>query len=331
MRYLVTGGNGYLGAALCRALIASGHRVRILDTRRGDLDCEYLRGDILSAATVNTAVNGVEGIFHVAAVVGFSKNKRPAQRRINVEGTRNVMAAALTQGIPKVVYTSTINTLGFVATENETGDEDTPYNWAPLDISYMETKYEAEQLVLRMVREQKLPATIVNPGTIFGGNGYSTIAFGQTSASPVPPMNANRYIELIRNGQMPTYPVGGTNCVALEDVVDGHIAAMTKGRIGERYVLGAENMTYHALFAFIAGELGVTAPLVPLIAGPTEFLARLAERGFEFLQKEPPFTAEMVRASSRFSFYSNAKAQRELGIRFRDFRTYLRDWIRKQG
>ena len=134
-----------------------GHRVRILDVRPGDLFCEYVAGDILSEVDVDKAMQQVDGVFHVAAVVGFWKEKRTWQRMVNVEGTRNVIASALRHSVPKIVYTSTINTLGYAPTQNDVGDEDTAYNWGPLDISYMETKREAEELVLRMVHEQNCP------------------------------------------------------------------------------------------------------------------------------------------------------------------------------
>lgn len=317
MRFLVTGGTGYLGRALAERLQRDGHRVRILDVRPGDLYCEYIEGDILSEKDVDRAAAGMDGIFHVAAVVGFWKEKRAWQRMVNVDGTRNVMAAALRHQVPKVVYTSTINTLGFSANEHDLGNEETPYNWGPLDVSYMETKHEAEQLVIKMVHEQNLPATIVNPATIFGGSG----AVG---------VNANRYIELIRAGQMPAYPTGGTNCVALEDVVEGHVLAFQKGRPGERYILGAENLTYKQLFDFIASELGVGAPAIPLVEGFTSMLANVAEKGFGLLGKEPPFTAEMVRASSRLSFYRNDKARREFGMVFKEFLPYLQRLIRQK-
>lgn len=316
-RFLVTGGTGYLGRALAERLQRDGNRVRILDVRTGDLYCEYVAGDILSEADVDKAMRQVDGVFHVAAVVGFWKEKRKWQRMVNVEGTRNVMNAALHHGVPRIVYTSTINTLGYAATQDDVGDEETPYNWGPLDVSYMETKREAEELVIRMVHEQNLPATIVNPATIFGGVG----AVG---------MNANRYIELIRSGQMPAYPTGGTNCVALEDVVEGHVMAFRKGRNGERYILGAENLTYKQLFDFIASELGVAAPAIPLVEGLTSVLANVAEKGFGLLGKEPPFTAEMVRASSRFSFYRNDKARREFGMVFKEFLPYLQRLIRQK-
>lgn len=317
MKYLVTGGTGYLGRALAERLQADGHRVRILDVRKGDLFCEYFEGDILVASDVDKAMAGVDGVFHVAAIVGFWKGKREWQRLVNVEGTRNIMQAALRLQVPKVVYTSTINTLGYSATESDVGDETTPYNWGPLDVSYMETKREAELLVIDMVKTSALPATIVNPGTIFGGSSAGG-------------MNANRYIELIRARQMPAYPTGGTNCVALEDVVEGHVMASRKGRPGECYVLGAENLSYKTLFEFIASELGVPAPGIPLVEGVTSIVAGIAEKGYNIFGKEPPFTGEMVRASSRFSFYRNDKARREFGMVFKEFLPYLQRMIRQK-
>ncbi len=314
MKCLVTGGTGYLGRALAERLQNDGHRVRILDVRKGDLFCEYFAGDILVDGDVEKAMKGVDAVFHVAAVVGFWKGKREWQRLVNVEGTRNVMQAALRLQIPKIVYTSTINTLGYAATDRDVCDETAPYNWGPLDVGYMETKYEAERLVIEMAKNAGLPATIVNPGTIFGGS---------TGGG----LNANRYIELIRARQMPAYPTGGTNCVALEDVVEGHIMAYRKGRHGERYVLGAENLTYRSLFEFIASELGVPAPAIPLVEGVTSVVAGIAEKGFSVFGKEPPFTAEMVRASSRFSFYRNDKARREFGMVFKEFLPYLQRLI----
>lgn len=143
-------------------------------------------------------------------------------------------------------------------------------------------------------------------------------------------MNANRYIELIRARQMPAYPTGGTNCVALEDVVEGHIMAYRKGQPGECYVLGAENLTYRMLFEFIASELKVPAPAIPLVEGVTSVVAGIAEKGFSVFGKEPPFTGEMVRASSRYSFYRNDKARREFGMVFREFLPYLQRLIQQK-
>jgi dihydroflavonol-4-reductase len=251
-RFLVTGGTGYLGRALADRLQRDGHRVRILDVRTGDLFCEYIQGDILSEADVNNNRGAAP---------------RCTQNRLHEHDQ----------------YT------GYAPSPDAVGDEDTPYNWRELDISYMETKREAEELVLRMVNERNLPATIVNPATIFGGNGTTG-------------MNASRYIELIRAGQMPAYPTGGTNCVALENVVEGHVMASRKGRTRQRYLLVTENLTYKQLFDFIASLLGVAAPAIPLVEGLNCVLANYAEKGFGLIRKEPPFTAEMVRASSRFSF-----------------------------
>jgi dihydroflavonol-4-reductase len=317
MQCLVTGGTGYLGRALAERLQNDGHRVRILDVRKGDLFCEYVEGDILVEQDVERAMRGVDAVFHVAAIVGFWKGKREWQRLVNVEGTRNVMQAALRLAVPKIVYTSTINTFGYARSETEVGDETTPYNWGPLDVSYMETKHEAQNLVIEMVRTSALPATIVNPGTVFGGAGASG-------------MNANRYIELIRAKQMPAYPTGGTNCVALEDVVEGHVMAYRKGKPGECYILGAENLTYRALFEFIASELKVPAPAIPLVEGVTSVVAGIAEKGFSVFGKEPPFTGEMVRASSRYSFYRNDKARREFGMVFKEFLPYLQRLIQQK-
>jgi dihydroflavonol-4-reductase len=249
------GGTGYLGRALTDRLQRDGHWVRILDVRTGDLFCEYIQGDILSEADVNNNRGAAP---------------RCIQNRLHEHDQ----------------YT------GYAPSQDAVGDEDTPYNWGSLDVSYMETKREAEELVLRMVNEQNLPATIVNPATIFGGNDTTG-------------MNASRYIGLIRAGQMPAYPTGGTNCVALENVVEGHVMASRKGRT--RQLLVAENLTYKQLFDFIASELGVAAPAIPLVEGLNSVLANVAEKGFGLLGKEPPFTAEMSVLRAGFLFTATTK------------------------
>jgi dihydroflavonol-4-reductase len=327
MKVLVTGGCGFLGAALARALVERGHQVRVLDrpgaSRQGlaGIDPEVLAGDVRDPAQVRRAVRGCAWVFHTAAVVGFWRRNNAQQRDVNVNGTRTVMEACLAEGVERVVHTSSVNALGFPADPAVWADEDTPFNWARFEIGYMDSKRAGDQQVLSLARTGGLPAVIVHPGTIFGPGPASNI-------------NANGYLIQIRRGRLPFYPVGGTNCVGLSDVVAGQLLAAERGRNGRRYILGGENLLYRTLFHRIAVLVGGRAPRLPVPELLATGLGRVLEAVSHITGREPLLTPEMVRAAAVCNFYSSARAERELGYRPRPFAEALLEtasFLRAQG
>jgi dihydroflavonol-4-reductase len=256
MNILVTGGCGFLGSFLVKKLLEHNHNVTVFDKvgcskeLQKEFGVEIIEGDICNYEEVNQAIKGKEIVFHTAAIVSFHNKLLKLQEAVNITGTKNVMLACLHNNIQKVIHTSSVNAIGF-SLDNNPIDEIAPFNWEKYHIGYMNSKYEAEKLILNMVKKDSLPAIIVNPGTIFGKSTFSLV-------------NANSYIINIAKKRIPFYPLGGTNCVGIEDVVKGQLLAMEKGKFGERYILGGENYSYKDLFNLIAEELNIKINILPL-------------------------------------------------------------------
>jgi dihydroflavonol-4-reductase len=323
----VTGGCGFLGSAISRALAERGIEVVALDLRRPASDAarvpgvQMVEGDVRDRNPVSRSVAGCDWVFHTAALVGFWRRQNERQWEVNVEGTRTVMQACLEQGVRRIVHTSSVNALGYPRDPGVPADESTPFNWSRFDIGYMNSKHASEQLVLEMAARDHLPAVVVNPGTIFGrGVGAE--------------MGTHMYLLGVARGQIRAFLPGGTNCVGLDDVVRGQILAAEKGRVGERYILGGENLHYGQMFGLIAAEVGARPPRwqVPfrLALGAARALEALA-----FLTGRPPLLSpEMVKAGRICNFYSSAKAERELGYTHRPFPAVLKetaDFLRETG
>lgn len=319
MNILVTGGCGFLGSAISKKLINRGFNVKVFDKPgcsvqlQKEFGVEIIEGDIRDFEVVRKAIKGNDIVFHVAALLSFEPKMRKIQEEVNVTGTRNVMSACLSENVKKVIHTSTVNAIGF-SFHKEVLDESADFNWKPYNLGYMNTKYEAEKIILEMVKDENLPAVIVNPGTIFGKSDFSLL-------------NANSYIINIAKMKVPFYPSGGTNCVAVDDVAEGHILAMEKGKFGERYILGGENYTYKDLFHLIANELKVIPPLFPIKKEFGFLAAETLEIISLFSGKNAIITKEMITASSYNSFFSSDKAKNELGYEFKPFIEILKDTI----
>ena len=240
----ITGASGFVGSAVVRALIRSGYAVRALvrgSSPRVNLDgvdLEIIEGDMLDAETVTAAVKGARYVFHIAADYRLWASDADEITRANVDGTRAVMAAAQASGVERIVYTSSVATLklrgrGTPADETSSLSEDEAIG------TYKRSKIVAERLVEDMVRIQGLPAVIVNPST----------PIGPRDVRPTP---TGRLIIEAASGRMPAFVDTGLNVVHVDDVAEGHVAALQRGRIGERYILGGENVTLAELLARIA-------------------------------------------------------------------------------
>ncbi len=325
---LVSGASGFVGSAVARRLIEGGQRVRGLvrpssDRRNLDgLDLEVVEGDLRDKASLIRACEGCEGLFHVAADYRLWTLDPSQMFKTNVDGARNLMEAAKEAGVGRIVYTSSVATLG-TPKDGSPGDEETPVSYSDMIGPYKQSKFRAEEVVSRMIAENGLGAVIVNPSTPIG-------------PGDVKPTPTGRMVVEAAAGRMPAYVDTGLNVVHVDDVADGHVAAYGKGKVGERYVLGGEDLTLKEILDAISELTGLAAPkirvphgLIMPVAAAVEGWARLTRR-----QKEPFVTIDGIRMARKKMFFSSAKARRELGYSPRPAVEALTDavaWFRDNG
>src|SRR5580704_1915632 len=301
---LVTGASGFLGSAIASALRARGHAIRVLARRSSprtnlnaaDVVCE---GDLRDRASLAAALKGVRYLFHAAADYRLWARNPEEIRRSNVEGTRLIMEEALKAGVERIVYTSSVATLKL--TDGAVSTEDNPLADGEGIGAYKQSKVAAERLVEAMIQRDGLPAVIVNPST----------PIGPRDVRPTP---TGRIIVEAASGRMPAFVDTGLNLVHVDDVAAGHLAALERGRIGERYILGGENVLLADMLADIARLVGRRPPTLKLprtvifpIAFGSELLAKV--RGVE-----PFVTLDGLRMAAHHMFFTSAKAARELGV-----------------
>ena len=322
---LVTGASGFVGSAVARALVARGERVRVLvratsdRTNLADLPCEIAEGDVRDEASVRRALEGCDRLYNVAADYRLWARDPQEIGRNNREGAAAVMGAALAAGVERVVHTSSVAVLriptGRVADERERLAPEAAVG------AYKRSKVESEALVEAMVRERGLPAVIVNPST----------PIGPRDIKPTP---TGRVIVEAASGRIPAFVDTGLNLVHVDDVATGHLLAMDRGRIGERYILGGQDVTLRQMLADIAGLVGRKPPTVNLPRGPLLPLAWAAEAAAQLTGKEPFLTRDALKMSRYRMFFTSAKAEAELGYRARPYREALADalaWFRAHG
>ncbi len=304
MRVLITGGTGFLGANLAAYLRRQGWAVRILRRATSpleaveDLDVEHVIGDVLDPDSLLPVMVGCDVVFHTAAVSAYWRTPAEQILGVNVEGTRNVLAAAREMNIRRVVLTSSLAALG-VPEPGTLLTEDHPYNLPPGRFLYGYSKAMAEAIAQVFV-EQGLDVVIVNPSVILGPRDIHRIS-------------GSLLLEMAQ-GRVPALPPGGVNVVAVEDVARGHVLALEHGRPGERYILGGENLTYRELADQIAEVLGVPAPrrvLSPRVVKGLAALARVAN----VLGISLPVGADQLWLSAHFIWCDSRKAEAELGYR----------------
>jgi len=323
---LVTGASGFVGSAVARKLLERGFAVRALVRptsprfHLAGLDIAFAEGDLLDAATVRPAMAGVRHVFHVAADYRLWAADRTEIMRNNVTSTRNVMEEALRAGVERVVYTSSVATLA-VRRDGSSVDETFPLDEAKAIGVYKRSKVAAERLVERMIAADKLPAVIVNPST----------PIGPRDVKPTP---TGRIIVDAARGRIPAYVDTGLNLVHVDDVADGHLAALDRGKIGERYILGGQNVPLSAMLAGIATLLGRRPPRIRMPRSAIVPLAVAAETVARFTGREPMVTLDALRMSEYRMFFTTAKTERDLGLTARPFTEALADaiaWFRGAG
>ena len=323
---LVTGGSGFLGSAVLRALIARGVRVRALvrsssprDNLAG-LDCEVVAGDLIDRDSLRAALRGVRYLFHIAADYRLWARDPSMIMRVNVEGTCSLMREALSAGVERIVYTSSVAALK-VAGATSPVDETAPLSADEAIGAYKRSKTLAERAVEGMVLRDKLPAVIVNP----------TTPIGPRDIRPTP---TGRILLDAARGRIPAFVDTGLNFAHVDDIAEGHLLAFEHGRIGERYILGGENVPLQDLLAAIAGVTGRRAPRLKLPRGPLFPLAFGAEAVARLTGKEPLLTVDALRLSRHRMFFTSAKAEGELGYRSRPYQEGVVDalaWFAKAG
>jgi dihydroflavonol-4-reductase len=325
-RVLVTGGTGFVGSAVTRALIDSGRRIRAL-VRAGSprdnlagLDVELIEGDLRDPASLDRAMAGAGALFHVAADYRLWAPDPEEILRNNLTGTRHVMDAALRHGVARIVYTSSVATLAPRA-DGAPADEGGPLDAARAIGAYKKSKVAAERLVQAMVAEQGLPAVIVNPST----------PIGPRDIKPTP---TGRIIVEAARGRMPGYVDTSLNLVHVDDVAAGHVAALARGRIGELYILGGENVTLARMLAEIARLVGRRPPRLCIPRAAIFPIAVAAETLARVTRREPFVTLDGLRMAKHHMVFASAKAERELGYRARPFTEGLAEaiaWFRQAG
>ncbi|HXW41267.1 MAG TPA: hopanoid-associated sugar epimerase [Xanthobacteraceae bacterium] len=323
---LVTGASGFVGAAVARLLAAGGNEVRVLvrptspRTNLAGAPLDIVEGDLLDADSLARALRGVRHLFHVAADYRLWERHAAAIIRTNVEGTRLLMQAAQRSGVERIVYTSSVATLK-PRRGGAPSDETLPLAAANAVGAYKYSKVVAERLVEAMVVQENLPAIIVNPSTPIG-------------PGDVRPTPTGRMIVEAAAGRMPAFVDTGLNLVHVDDVAAGHILAWQKGRVGERYILGGENVLLGSMLHDIARLTGRSPPRLRLPRRLLFPVAYGAEAIALVTGREPLLTKTGLRLAKYRMFFSSAKAERELGYRARPYRDAIADaiaWFRRNG
>ena len=323
---LVTGATGFLGSAVGRALLARGHRLRVLARPGSDrrnlagLTVEVAEGSLENPASLARAVDGCRFVFHVAADYRLWVPDPAAMMRANVDGTRALMAAALAAGVERVVYTSSVAVLGH-AGDGGLADETTPGGLDDMVGPYKRSKFLAEAEVRRMAAEDGLPVVVVNPST----------PIGPRDIKPTP---TGRIVVETASGRIPAYVDTGLNIVHVDDVAEGHLLALDKGAIGERYILGGDNMTLADILGHIARRAGRKAPSIRLPRLPLFPIAAAAELWGRLSGREPMITIDGLKMARHRMWFSSAKAEAALGYRHRPAGEALDDayqWFRDNG
>jgi len=322
---LVTGGTGFVGAAVVRALLAAGRKVRVLarpkSPRRNlaGLEVEIVEGALEAPRSLIAAVAGCHTLFHVAADYRLWVPAPDEMFRVNVDGTRDLMEAALAAGVERIVYTSSVATLGLVA--GGIADEDTPSCAEDMIGPYKRSKFAAEAVVGSLVAERGLPAVIVNPSTPIG-------------PGDIRPTPTGRIIIEAAAGRMPGYVDTGLNLAHVDDVAAGHLLAAERGEIGRRYILGGDNLSLAEILAEVALAAGRKPPRLRVPYAVVLPVAFAAEAVARLTGREPFVTLDGARMSRKKMFFTSARATRELGYAARPAHAAIADavqWFTANG
>ena len=326
MKTLVTGANGFVGAAVVRELVAADRPVRALVRATSDcrnleaLPVEIVRGDLNEPESLRDAVDGCRFVMHVAADYRLWAPDSQSMYETNVQGSVRMIEAAAASGVERMVYTSSVAVLGSRA-DGGPADEETPVTLADMIGPYKRSKFLAEQAVRERAAELRFPVVTVNPSTPIG-------------PGDVKPTPTGRIIVDAANGRIPAFLDTGLNIVHVDDVARGHLIALDNGRVGERYILGGTDMSLREILETIAALTGRRAPRIRLPRRAAHALAVCAEAVATVTGAEPLVSRDAVRMSAKRMYFSSSKAERELGYTSREPGAALADaldWFRRHG
>lgn len=321
---LVTGSTGFIGATLCKRLVERGWHVRALRRASSKLDAleginvEPVLGDVTEPDSLERACAGCQVVFHVAAVADYWRQDTNKLYRVNVEGTRAVCRAALEARVGRLIFTSSVAALG--VPRGKPADETHVFNIAPQHFRYGHSKFLAEQVVAGFVA-RGLDAVIVNPAVVLGPGDLNLIS-------------GSMIVEAARGHLPPFYPPGGTNYIHVNDVCAGHIAAAEQGRRGERYILGAHNLTHAQALRTVCEVVGRPPPRLRLPVALVEALACGLDIAARISPRPLPLSGEQMRLTKEFIYVDSSKAIRELGLPQTPFRETVQEtytWYREKG
>ncbi|MCC7452014.1 MAG: SDR family oxidoreductase [Anaerolineae bacterium] len=323
VKALVTGGTGFLGSHIARTLVEAGHTARVLRRTTSslklleELPVEHAIGDVMDSDSLDAAMDGCEWVFHVAAVADYWRANRIKLYLVNVNGTINVLNAARRAGVRRVIFTSSGAAIG-MRKDGRPADESVMFNLSPNQFPYGHSKHLAELEIQRAVAQGQ-DVVILNPAIVYGPGDLNLIS--------------GSMITELAGGKMFIYPDGGATVIDVRDVADAHLAAAERGRSGERYLLGAVDMSHKALLKLIADVVGAPPPTVRIPAYVTPLLAAavgvIRQAGMTL-----PIDANQIRLSARNVYFDCHKAWRELGEPKVDLRQSLKDtyrWYVEQG
>lgn len=320
MKILVTGATGFLGSHLCRTLIKKGYRVTALRRAASDvsslagLDLDFATGDVTDPASLDGAVKDHEAVIHAAGHLAYWSRLRNEQNQINIEGTRNIIDACRRLGARRLLFVSSVAAIGIPAKGEPPADETFPFNLERSPLNYPISKKRAEELVIAG-NSEGLETVIVNPGALFGEWGRY--------------FRGSEWVDKIRQRKVAFYFTGGRNLAHVDDVVEGIVSALERGRNGERYILGGENLTHYESARLVAARLKrkvLLLPVPPFVTGSLALLDPL----FSASGRRPPVTREIHYTASRFQYYDSSKAKRELDYRFRPFADIIEEIVNRR-
>lgn len=304
MKITITGADGLLGSNLVRVLLERGHQIRAL-VHHGrhpktilDLDIELVEGDILNLESLRRAAEGTEAIFHLAAHTGTWPSRSEIVRKVNIDGTKNVLSVAKEMSVKRMIYVGTASTFGFGTKENP-GKEGNPYKSGRYGMDYLDSKYMAHQLVMQAIGEG-LPAVVLNP----------TFMLGPYDSAP----SSGAMVLAIYKEMLPGYAPGGRNFVCVKDAAIGISNALEKGRIGECYIIGNKNMSYQEVFSLMADTLGVKRPSTRMPKSLVLAYGLLAHGIAKLLGNSPKVSYPMAKISCDSHYYTAEKAVKELDL-----------------